>query len=197
VDVFRVAIIGTNDVVRTGLRALLEKVRDIDVVDLMAFETSDGGADVIIYDGLGLARDDISEFSRLVASDVPVVVLAYPVRPDLAARASAVNSTESVSVEASAVELAEAVRRAATGAGESPPPSRLGAEVRLSVREVQVLAGITQGLSNHAIAERLAVKPNTLKTHIRNAYKKMGIRSRSQAVAWCLVHGFEPPSYSH
>jgi DNA-binding CsgD family transcriptional regulator len=63
----------------------------------------------------------------------------------------------------------------------------------LSPREVEVLSLVTQGMSNQEIADRLFLTINTLKSHIRQAYKKIGVSSRAQAVAWCMQHGFAPP----
>ena len=62
----------------------------------------------------------------------------------------------------------------------------------LSAREAEVIALITQGLSNQEIAERAFLSINTIKTYIRTAYRKMGVARRSQAVVWGVQHGFEP-----
>ncbi len=69
-----------------------------------------------------------------------------------------------------------------------------GALAELSPREIQVLSGITGGLSNAEICALLNLGHNTMKTYIRTAYRKIDVRTRSQAVAWCLQHGFEPPT---
>ena len=69
---------------------------------------------------------------------------------------------------------------------------RLGKDVGLTPREVEVLALITQGMSNQDIAERLYLSINSVKTYIRSAYAKIEVTSRSRAVAWCLQNGFAP-----
>src|SRR5690349_24952847 len=122
--ILSVAVIGTN-VVSAGLRTLMSEVRDIHVVDTTSSEDRDARADVIVYDGLGLATDDISEFLRIMEDGIPLVVVAYPARPDLAARAMALGSVEAVSVDASVDEMAETVRRAETGVEDSHPVCRL------------------------------------------------------------------------
>ena len=42
---------------------------------------------------------------------------------------------------------------------------------------------LTAGLSNQEIAERLIVSLNTIKTHVKNIYAKLGVESRTQAIA--------------
>jgi DNA-binding CsgD family transcriptional regulator len=41
------------------------------------------------------------------------------------------------------------------------------------------------------IAELCALSPNTVKSYVRSAYRKMGVTRRAQAVGWCLGHGFD------
>jgi ATP/maltotriose-dependent transcriptional regulator MalT len=52
----------------------------------------------------------------------------------------------------------------------------------LSERELEVLALIAAGESNGEIAARLFVSISTVKTHINNLYRKLGARSRTQAI---------------
>jgi LuxR family maltose regulon positive regulatory protein len=53
----------------------------------------------------------------------------------------------------------------------------------LSAREIQVLELVAQGASNQEIAARLIVAVGTVKKHINNIYSKLGVNSRTQAVA--------------
>jgi DNA-binding CsgD family transcriptional regulator len=52
----------------------------------------------------------------------------------------------------------------------------------VSARESEVLTLIAAGHSNKVIARRLAISPNTVKTHVANLYEKLGVASRTQAV---------------
>lgn len=52
----------------------------------------------------------------------------------------------------------------------------------LSPREKQILLCIKDGLSNKEIAERFYITVSTTKTHARNIYRKLGVKSRSQAI---------------
>jgi DNA-binding NarL/FixJ family response regulator len=80
--------------------------------------------------------------------------------------------------------------RAATAAarldsGEFWPGARLG----LSQRESEVLGLIVAGLSNRAIAARLVIGEETVKSHIRAVYRKLGVSDRAGAVAAALREG--------
>lgn len=57
-------------------------------------------------------------------------------------------------------------------------------------REREVLARLANGLSNKEIATRLSIEEVTVRLHLRNAYRKMGVRNRVQAVTHAVVHGY-------
>jgi NarL family two-component system response regulator LiaR len=59
----------------------------------------------------------------------------------------------------------------------------------LSAREIEVIALIAEGLTNQEIADRVFVSINSVKTYIRSAYRKIGIKNRSQAAVWAMEHG--------
>jgi DNA-binding CsgD family transcriptional regulator len=67
-----------------------------------------------------------------------------------------------------------------------------GREAGLTGREAEIIALITQGLSNQEIAERSYLSINSVKTYIRTAYRKMGVTRRSQAVLWGIKNGMQP-----
>ena len=58
--------------------------------------------------------------------------------------------------------------------------------VQLTERELQVLRGMSQGKSNGQIGRELYLSEDTVKTHARRLFRKLGVRDRAQAVA----HGF-------
>jgi DNA-binding NarL/FixJ family response regulator len=63
-------------------------------------------------------------------------------------------------------------------------------EQLLTPREEEIVRLITQGLDNFSIAREVSLSINSIKSHIRSAYRKMGVGSRSQAVLWGVRHGF-------
>jgi len=69
--------------------------------------------------------------------------------------------------------------------GEFWPGARLG----LTQRESEVLALLVAGLSNKAIAVRLVVSDDTVKTHLRGVYRKLEVGDRGAAVATALREG--------
>jgi two-component system response regulator DegU len=59
--------------------------------------------------------------------------------------------------------------------------STLGDISKLSERELETLNLVAKGMSNKAIAERLFISEKTVKNHLYNVYKKLGVRDRTQA----------------
>lgn len=64
-----------------------------------------------------------------------------------------------------------------------------GAHLGLTQRESEVLALIVAGLSNRAIANRLTVSEETVKTHTRGIYRKLEVGDRAAAIAMALREG--------
>jgi DNA-binding NarL/FixJ family response regulator len=194
-----VAIMGAQDVVGAGLRAVLATEPDIEVLETYpAFGVI---PDVIVYDVAAIEADDgVELFTVIKEQDSAVAVLGRDLRPDLAARALAHGAGAAFSIEANRETIHELIRAAAKGELEDDDSgaraSVLGADVGLTHRETQVLGEITRGLRNDEICELLGLSSNTIKSYIRAAYRKIGVETRSQAVAWCLTHGFEPPRLS-
>jgi DNA-binding NarL/FixJ family response regulator len=55
-------------------------------------------------------------------------------------------------------------------------------------RELEILALVSEGLTNAQIGRRLRVSDNTVKFHLQNVYLKLGVRNRTEAAAWFLRH---------
>ncbi len=64
----------------------------------------------------------------------------------------------------------------------------------LTMRERDVLALLTAGLTNKEIAQRLSLSENTVKFHLKNILQKLHLQNRSQVVAYALRRGLVPPT---
>lgn len=58
----------------------------------------------------------------------------------------------------------------------------------LTRREKEVLSSLATGVTNEEIAQKLFISQHTVKTHIFNAYKKIGVSNRLQACLWAAKH---------
>ena len=213
----RVALADDQELVRSGLRGLLE-ARGLDVVG----EAGDGRAavalahelhpDVLVMDIRMPVLDGISATRELTSSGSATRVLVLTTY-DLdryvydALRAGAAGFL----LKASPPDrLAEAVRVVAAGeallapsltrrliaAHISRPPPVDGAPpalADLTEREREVLALVARGLSNDEIAARLVVSPATVKTHVNRVLSKRQLRSRAQAVVLAYESGLVQP----
>ncbi len=85
----------------------------------------------------------------------------------------------------------ERVVVALAGAAEDPPdrPARA-----LSRRELQVLDLLCRGMGTEDIGREMGISPHTASMHIRNLMKKLGVRSRAQAIGWAVRRGLYDPS---
>jgi len=59
----------------------------------------------------------------------------------------------------------------------------------LTEREVAILEALARGLSNEAIAKELWIARQTVKFHVRNVYRKLGVSNRTEAARYAYQHG--------
>jgi DNA-binding NarL/FixJ family response regulator len=96
-----------------------------------------------------------------------------------------VESLEGVMEGETVIDPSMAGRVARLHSGEFWPGARLG----LSQRASEVLHLLLSGLSNRAIAQRLIVGEETVKSHVRAVYRKLDVPDRAQAIATTLREG--------
>lgn len=99
-----------------------------------------------------------------------------------------------LSKRASADDLAADLRRIHAGelviARELDGPRDVARLPRLTPRELDMILSIARGRTNAEIAQELHLSINSVKSYVRNAYRKLGITRRSQAVAWAASQGY-------
>jgi DNA-binding NarL/FixJ family response regulator len=207
----RVIVADDQQIMREGLVALLELLDDIEVVgDAGNGEQAirlvrEHQPDVVLMDLRMPVMDGIEATSKITREHPGVAVLVLTTYADgesidSALRAGALGY---LTKDAGRVEIASALRSAAAGQstfdasvsrrllaalGEQPPRRR-GNPDGLTAREVEVLSLIAQGLSNGEIAAELFIGETTVKTHINNAFAKIGVRNRAEAVRYAYREG--------
>jgi DNA-binding NarL/FixJ family response regulator len=202
----RVVIVDDHPVVRAGLRAVLGAREDIEVVadlargeDLLAELAGGATVDVVLMDlQLGpdaLGGDEITRRVRAAGGPPVVVVTTYDSDADIVAALDA-GASGYLLKDAPTEDLVAAVRAAAAGRTALGPAvqERLVDRLRspattLTAREVEVLERLAQGDSNDAIAAALFLSRATVKTHLVHIYDKLGVTSRTAAVARARSRG--------
>jgi two-component system, NarL family, response regulator LiaR len=206
----RLAIVNDYELVVLGVAALLEPFRDrIHIVELdSSLPVVSGEVDVILYDTFGAVQGSEVDVDSLVnGGPAKVAVYSWNLHPELVTESLAVGVAGYLSKGMDAVELVRAIELIhagqtvvpRTGGTVDPRPEGQwpGRSTGLTVRESEIVALITQGLSNQEIADRSYLSINSVKTYIRTAYRKMGVERRAQAVLWGIKHGFEPDEVRH
>lgn len=198
----RLAIVDDYAVVVAGVAAFLAAER-IDVVETGALTPVITDVDIVLYDTFGQVQGvgiDLQDFVR--DSGAKVVVYSWNLKPEMIEQAVAGGARGYLSKVLTGPEVVAALERvmrgevviitgenetSVGGVGDWP-----GRSAGLSPREAEMLALITQGLSNQEIADRVFLSMNTVKTYIRSAYRKIGVTRRSHALMWGVENGFKP-----
>ena len=205
----RVAVVNDYEIVVAGVAGLLAPFEErIAVVELAANMTPRSDVDVVLYDTFGQPQGDGVDLGRLVdESGALVAVFSWNLQPELVERALQHGARGYLSKGLTGEEIAKALEmihsgevvtmpapleRDTEGDGIGDVGTWPGREHGLTQRESEVIALITQGLTNQEIADRAYISINSVKTYVRTAYRKIGVQRRSQAVSWGMQHGFEP-----
>ncbi|MFE9205563.1 response regulator [Micromonospora sp. NPDC007230] len=211
-----VLIVDDDELVRVGLRAIVDAQPDLRVVG----EATDGAEvpplvaklrpRVVLMDVRMPAIDGIQATRRLLATsaDPPrILVITTFANDEYVYDALRAGASGFLLKRARPSEVVEAIRVVA--AGESllfPAAIRqlVGAyggrggdglrSARLTDREAEVLRLMATGLSNTEVAERLVVGVETVKTHVGNVLTKLRVRDRTQAVIAAYESGFVVPT---
>ncbi len=201
----RVALVNDYELVLRGLADMLAPFSDrLEIVQLDARERVSVDVDVALYDTFAQPEPDDEDVSRLVANPKirTVAVFTWKMDESLIRAATGRGATGYFAKSISGAELADGLLRVAAGESVIGSPRRRvpsgpgvdwpGREHGISDRQSEILALITQGKRNAEIAELVHLSPNTVKTHIRTLYSKIGAVNRVDAVLWGSEHGFRP-----
>jgi DNA-binding NarL/FixJ family response regulator len=195
----RLLLADDHPVVRTGLRAVLDTEADFEVIaEASSAEeavclAAELAIDVVLMDlqfGAGMHGSEAT--ATIVAQpEAPrvLVLTTYDTDADILAAIEA-GATGYLLKDAPPDELATAVRTAAAGQSALAPAiahrlmNRMrDPETALSSREIEVLGLAADGLANQEISKRLFLSQATVKSHLVHIYDKLGVDSRTSAVA--------------
>jgi len=192
-----VALSNDYEIALMGLGQMLARHPDqVQVVDLTTQVAMAHQPDIILYDTFGrLPQDDVKLRKVVAENAAKVVVYNWDSYPEEAARRSGAaaylhKGLGAAELAAAIVAVHEGVEPAPVEAADEPLMTWPGQSLGLSQRESEMLTFIVRGLTNDDIASRSFLSINSVKTYIRTAYRKIGVRSRAQAVAWGYEHGF-------
>ena len=204
----RVFLLDDHELLRRGLRDLLDNVPDIEVIgesgtarqgtaQILALRPDVALLDVQLPDGSGV------EVCRSVRSRDPAIrVLMLTTYDDAQARLAAVlaGAAGFVLKQIRGAALVDAIRQVHTGealahqdgGAEDDVPAPPGAEDArlrtLTPRERRILALVVEGLTNGEIGERLGIGEKTVRNHVSAVLGKLGLTRRTQAAVYAVQH---------
>lgn len=206
--VLRVILADDHTVMRAGVAALLADDPGIEIVGeadngRRAVELAEQLApDVALLDLRMPVMDGVDATARIVAGPTPTRVLiltTYDTDSEIE-RAVEAGAIGYLLKDTTREQLTDAIRAAARGETVLAPrvAERLVARMRqpariaLTSREVEVLGGVADGLSNAEIGRRLVIAEATVKTHLLRVFAKLDVSDRTHAVVTALERGLLP-----
>jgi DNA-binding NarL/FixJ family response regulator len=204
--VIRVLIADDHAVVRTGLAELVSAIDEVELVGSArngeeAVELcAESAPDVVLMD-LEMPRLDGIEATRQIKAghpDIAVVILTSFSDRERILRALDAGAAGYLLKDVEPDELARAIHAAAGGdVPLDPIAARALLSARttvspgdaLSEREREVLSMVAEGLPNKLIARRLSLSEKTVKAHLTNIFRQIGVTDRTQAALWAVENG--------
>jgi DNA-binding NarL/FixJ family response regulator len=204
-----VLIVDDHAVVRSGLRLLLSREEDLEVVGEAAdareavFEVRARKPDVVLLDVTMPGKSGIEAIPDLLkdAPEARILVLSMQDDPSYVREAFAAGAHGYVLKEAADAEVVEAVRQVASGdryvhpslgarlAAADAEATRAAEEDPLSEREREVLRLLALGHTNQEIAKMLFISVRTAETHRAHIMQKLRLTTRAELVRYALGAG--------
>jgi DNA-binding NarL/FixJ family response regulator len=207
----KVLVVDDHRLMLEAIRLQLERENDISVVgcvdsgETVVALAGQTGPDVVLLDVRMPGMDGLTVLEQLQARypSIAVVMLSGIEDPVLVRAALERGAAAFVLKGIDPRDLAGAVRQVMRGTIfrtlDRPRVGTLSAleEAGLSPRELSILEALESGGSNREIAERLFVAEQTVKFHLTNIYRKLGVSSRTEAVHYAYENGLveRPLSY--
>jgi two-component system, NarL family, response regulator NreC len=207
--VIRAVVVDDHAVVRSGIRLLLDREEDIEVVGDAGnardavFRARALKPDVILLDIVMPGESGIEVLPQLLkeSPETKVLVLSMQDDPSYVREAFAAGASGYMLKEAADEEVVAAVREIAGGGSYVHPAlgarmiaaeaeARAAAEADpLSEREREVLRLLALGHTNQEIARMLYISVRTAETHRAHVMQKLRLQTRAELVRYALAHG--------
>ena len=197
----RVLLADDHALVTEGLRALIDRQPDMEVVqivqdgqELLELLEQAIAVDVAVID-VQMPVNGLDALAEIRRRGFPVHVLILTAFADGESIQKALqHGAEGFALKTeSPNQTIEAIRQVAQGRLVFPRAAQrwmlssrepIGSAPELSQREVEVLEKLARGLPNAEIAAELTVSENTVRFHLKNIYEKLNVTNRTEAVAW-------------
>ncbi|MCL6635068.1 MAG: response regulator transcription factor [Peptococcaceae bacterium] len=208
-----IMIVDDHPMIREGLATMLSAYEDINIVgscgsgdEALEF-INKTIPDVVLMD-IKMGKMNGIEATQEMVSRVPgikVIMLTIYEDPESVRLSLQAGATGYILKQASQEKLAESIRRAyrgetvidpsllgqlvndyarmAQGFTAHPKSQAIGENKDLTPREEEVLSYLAQGLTNKEISAKTHLAVDTVKTHLRSIYRKLGVKNRSQAIS--------------
>ena len=200
----RVTVINDFELIVAGVARLLRPyAHRIEVVELAANRPVSEPVDVVLYDSFAQGEAHTDDLGSVLGNPNARTLAMYTwnMDPELVATAVERGVAGYLSKQLPAAELFDALCRVHAGEvvvkGPPAPVARRvadgdwpGRRLSLTEREAEILVLITAGRTNREIADALYVSLNSVKTHVRNLYRKIEVDSRTKAALFGVEHGF-------
>ena len=198
----KVMVADDNRLMLEGFRRALERVEDISVVAVTHAAAQvlplieRRRPDVVALD-LGMCTPDGASCLDLIHSAEPeltIVVLSHTAAHETIRSALSRGARAFITKSVNPLDIPSAIRQAHEGTvyhllGSAPGPDDHLREAGLTAREITMLKALTRGLSNKAISRELWVTEQTVKFHLGNLYRKLGVANRLAAATYAHSHG--------
>jgi DNA-binding NarL/FixJ family response regulator len=202
-------LVEDQPVVRLGLRTLLAG-SDIRLIDTAVSGEEgvrkSGGKeiDLVLLDVRLPDGDGLTTLARIKGTrpELPVLMFSAYENPAFVARAVALGAAGYVLKGVPKAELLDSIRRAAAGETHwtreelrrvtgalAAPRTSYDVDMPLTRREMDVLKHLVQGATNKRIADALEISYETVKEHVQNLLRKIGVVDRTQAAVWAIRTG--------
>jgi DNA-binding NarL/FixJ family response regulator len=193
-DEVTVALIGGQRLPRDATATLLARQQGLRMIGTFAsatqYASAGSPAEVVLLDCEETEPEHWEQaiaVLRGIASQCRSILLCGESREDAIRFAMAHGLNGVILKSYTATEIGEAIRFIATGRTVMPAgwqrlsASALEGPAGLSPRQREILALLAQGRGNEQIADALELSPNTVKSHIRELYSRLGVRNRVEA----------------